>query len=161
MQETVQIAEAESGEESDPFRETLLRYWGYANEVGESFAAQAPKMVGPSYGMAYGYVAADTAFQTYEEWKHDDGVISPKMLVAGGDCLIWQTLASVVIPGYFINRVVWATTKVLENDNIPELPEKAMSYGPTAAGLGAIPFIVGPIDKGVNTLMDLTYRTLF
>ena len=42
-QNQANVEQVQSGEEdSDPFRETLLRYWGYANEVGESFAAQAP-----------------------------------------------------------------------------------------------------------------------
>ena len=39
-------------QESNIFREVPLRYLGYANEVGESFRFQAPKLVMPSYGQS-------------------------------------------------------------------------------------------------------------
>ena len=46
--------------EVDLFRDTPLRYMGYANEVGESFRYMAPWFVRPSYGIAFAYVFADT-----------------------------------------------------------------------------------------------------
>ena len=46
--------------EPDIWRESLLRYAGYANEVGEAFRHILPKLVGPSYGIAFLYVAGDT-----------------------------------------------------------------------------------------------------
>ena len=46
--------------EVDIFRDTPLRYMGYANEVGESFRYVAPWFVKPSYGIAFAYVFADT-----------------------------------------------------------------------------------------------------
>ena len=36
------VAEAEEGEEVDIYRDTALRYAGYANEVGEAFAPLTP-----------------------------------------------------------------------------------------------------------------------
>ena len=49
---------------TDLFRDTWLRYLGYANEVGESFRYQAPWAVKPSYAIAFGYVLADTVDKT-------------------------------------------------------------------------------------------------
>jgi len=44
----------------DIFRDTPLRYLGYANELGESFHFIMPKFLVPSYILAFGYVFADT-----------------------------------------------------------------------------------------------------
>ena len=44
----------------DLYRDTPVRYLGYANEVGESFRYQYPKFVVPSYGIAFMYCFADT-----------------------------------------------------------------------------------------------------
>lgn len=35
------------------------------------------------------------------------------------------------------------------------------SFAPTLIGLAAIPFIISPIDSGVDFLMDSTYRQVF
>ena len=44
----------------DIWRDTPLRLLGYANEVGESFRYVFPRLVVPSYAVAFGYVLADT-----------------------------------------------------------------------------------------------------
>jgi hypothetical protein len=44
----------------DIWRDTPIRYLGYANEVGESFRPLMPALVIPSYVVAFGYVACDT-----------------------------------------------------------------------------------------------------
>ncbi|KPJ13050.1 Mitochondrial fission process protein 1 [Papilio machaon] len=95
--------------EVDIYRETWVRYLdpcstaGYANEVGESFRAMVPlRVVQASYALATGYVLADTADKSWKMIKRDGR--PKKVLIETGDALIWQTLASVVIPGYAINR---------------------------------------------------------
>ncbi|XP_074869328.1 mitochondrial fission process protein 1 isoform X3 [Carettochelys insculpta] len=46
--------------ETDLYRDTWVRYLGYANEVGESFRALVPvSLVWASYGVATTYVTAD------------------------------------------------------------------------------------------------------
>ena len=46
----------------DIFRETKVRYLGYANEVGEAFRAFIPaRVVLATYGVAFVYAAADAA----------------------------------------------------------------------------------------------------
>lgn len=44
----------------DIWRETPIRYLGYANEVGESFRHVFPKFVKSSYGLAFLYVLGDS-----------------------------------------------------------------------------------------------------
>ena len=68
------------------------------------------------------------------------------------DCLIWQTLASVLVPGFVINRIVKASRIALPKGGF------VGSFGPTICGLAAIPFIITPIDKSVDYFMDETYR---
>ena len=79
-------------------------------------------------------------------------------MVKSGDCLIWQTFASVLVPGAIINRIVAVTRYTLALKMLKKAPRIVKSFGATAVGLGAIPFIVHPIDKGVDMVMDASYR---
>merc|ERR1719506_2497923 len=146
------------GEEKDLYRDTVVRYAGCANEVGESFknivSRTSYKM---SYAVAICYVLADAADKGM---KADEAIAAeaPNGQVAGTDSaksskvemakaafdtLVWQGLASVIIPGLTINV---------------EVPLGAKKWAPTLIGLSFIPFIVHPIDSGVTTLMDMTLR---
>lgn len=44
----------------DIWRDTPLRLLGYANELGESFRYMYPRLVTPSYIVAFAYVFSDT-----------------------------------------------------------------------------------------------------
>lgn len=48
------------------FRDSLMRYCGYANEVGARFRYQYPRLVGPSYILAFGYCLADSVSAGYQ-----------------------------------------------------------------------------------------------
>lgn len=63
--------------------------------------------------------------------------------------------ASVIIPGFTINRICWATGKALRQGKIKGIPGK---WGPTIVGLLSIPLIIHPIDKFVDYAMDESYR---
>eukprot|EP00644_Phytophthora_capsici_P006006 jgi/Phyca11/41284/gw1.2.206.1 len=152
----------EEEDHQDIWRDSLVRYFGYANEVGESFRPIAPRLVAPSYVVAFGYVLGDTldkATKTHKEAVAQN-VSSRKrnVLVAAAtvDTLAWQTLASVVIPGFTINRVVAASSFVVQNTvkNSPVVRR----WAPTAIGLGVIPLIIHPIDNLVDLAMDNTVR---
>ncbi|KAL3673975.1 hypothetical protein V7S43_001660 [Phytophthora oleae] len=146
----------------DVWRDSLVRYLGYANEVGESFRPIVPRLVVPSYIVACGYVLGDTfdkATKTHDE-AVARGVPSQKrnVLVATAtvDTLAWQTMASVVIPGFTINRVVaissFAVQKAVKRSPV------VRRWAPTAIGLGVIPLIIHPIDYLVDVAMDNTVR---
>jgi len=135
----------------NPLREVPLRYLGYANEVGEAFRYQVPKLVVPSYVVAFGYCIMDA------------GLLAKKGPVGGKvmtfvDTLIWQSLASVMIPGAMINMVVKGARTFVGVEN---LKKPGYKFVPTALGLGVIPLIVHPIDYGVEVLMDETLRKLY
>jgi len=135
--------------------------------LGESFRYQFPRCVRPSYAVAFGYCVADAAFATYGVVSRGEGegagnaerAKEAEAVIAGVDTLLWQGLASVAIPGAVINGVVraarWAVTA-----RGAALPALALRWLPTAAGLGAIPFIVTPIDEFVDFALDNSTRKL-
>ncbi|KOB71717.1 Mitochondrial 18 kDa protein [Operophtera brumata] len=130
---------------TDFYRDTWVRYLGYANEIGESFRSVVPRRVVKwSYQIAFTY---------------NDGS-KKQVLVAAGDALIWQTLASVVIPGFTINRICTYTHYAL-GKYASKVPPNVRTMMTVGAGLASIPIIVRPIDAGVNVLMDITYRVIF
>lgn len=86
--------------------------------------------------------------------EHIGGGLKPASTMAG-DVFLWQMLASVIVPGFTINRVTWATGKWLKMSKITGITRKWL---PTCIGLLTIPFIIHPIDYGVDIVMDNTYR---
>ena len=101
--------------------QTKIKSQGYANEVGESFRASvSPNVVKASYVVSFGYVLLDTIDKTIKCYKKESLAItseqtkeSPivKASKTGADCLIWQTFASVLIPGLF--EIILNQVKIL------------------------------------------------
>jgi len=158
--------------EYDIFRDSLLRYAGYCNEVGESFRYQFPKFVVPSYIISFSYCLADaatTGWKTYQEYPMDNNNLqqqkegpsrNQQTLISTMDVLVWQSLASVMIPGATINMLVKASRFAVARSPIV-LGALAKEWLPTVAGLGSVPFIIHPIDHGVDLLLDNTTRRWF
>jgi mitochondrial fission process protein 1 len=158
---TIDGNQSEREPQSNIFRDTPLRYLGYANEVGESFRYQFPFLVVPSYVVAFSYCILDSASVGYTTWTNYDARTNSRSRevhtsIATCDAMIWQTLASVLVPGYTINMLVKASRLVVSRT--PILPVFAAAWLPTAVGLGSIPFIVKPIDHAVDAAMDVTIR---
>lgn len=82
-----------------------------------------------------------------------------KLVFSAVDTLVWQTLASVAIPGFTINRLCAASLYMLKNHT--KLPSATRKWTTVAIGLGSIPFIVKPIDHLVDTLMNNSFRKWF
>lgn len=131
----------------DPYRETSLRYMGYANELGEAFTSYLPEWGLPaSYCVAASYVMFDTidkgqkAFDAAEEEdKFTD------TLRISTETLTWQMLASVFWPGSIIRVIVNMAAHMAGDDH---------QFLPTLVGLAAIPLIIKPIDTTVDKLME-------
>lgn len=79
-----------------------------------------------------------------------------KVAYTTADTLIWQLLASVAIPGFTINRVCAVSNYVIKKSEF--LPKKSRRWAVTAVGLAAIPFIIKPIDKLVDYVLDESLR---
>lgn len=81
-----------------------------------------------------------------------------KTVYTAADTIIWQMLASVIIPGFTINRLCKLTGVVLEKSS--KLPKKTRKMIVTAIGLSAIPFIIKPIDHFTDELLDHSIRKI-
>jgi fission process protein 1 len=69
------------------------------------------------------------------------------------DTLVWQGLASVIIPGFVINRTCALSRLVLHRFfRRRSLNLHVKKWTVTAIGLGSIPFIIQPIDRCVFKL---------
>jgi fission process protein 1 len=146
-------ASAAADEEVDIYRDTPVRLLGYSNEVGEAFRALVHvNWVRASYGLASAYVLADT----FDKASKANGGGKDKA-IAAFDTIVWQALASVMIPGFTINRVCAGSLHAMERF-IPHVALNARKWMTTGLGLGIIPFFVHPIDSGVHYAMDNTTR---
>ncbi|XP_053558183.1 mitochondrial fission process protein 1 [Bombina bombina] len=148
--------------QTDLYRDTWVRYLGYANEVGESFRALVPKaVVWASYGVATAYVTADAADKGRKAAKTHEEVPgrTSHIAVAVVDTFVWQALASVAIPGFTINRLCAASLYLMGRATRWPLPVR--KWATTAIGLSAIPFIITPIDRSVDFLLDSSLRKLY
>lgn len=155
---------AENNNEVDIFRDTLLRYAGYANEVGEAFRALTPKIfVHSTYVVASAYVLADATDKAIKANKKpytDDSKRIPAVAVGFFDSLVWQAFASVIVPGFTINRVCAGSLLAMQKA-IPKVPLNTRKWITTAIGLGMIPLIIHPIDNGVHYAMDNSIRKAY
>lgn len=136
----------------DPYRETSLRYMGYANELGEAFTTYLPDWGLPaSYCVAASYVMFDTidkgqkAFDAAEEGEKLQDTLRISL-----ETLTWQMLASVFWPGSIIRVIVNASATMISNNHLDD----GLHFLPTLIGLAAIPVIVKPIDTTVDKLME-------
>ncbi|XP_015593155.1 mitochondrial fission process protein 1 [Cephus cinctus] len=143
--------------EVDLYRHTSVRYLGYANEVGEAFRSIVPKsIVWLSYIISSGYVLADTLDKGWKVHQKDSSPLKNKrMLLSVSDTLLWQGFASVIIPGLTINRIC---AGVRYAQTFKKGPIGKSPWVCTIIGLISIPFIIHPIDVGVEKAMNATYR---
>ncbi|CAG9136567.1 hypothetical protein JYU34_006439 [Plutella xylostella] len=142
----------------DLFRDTSIRYFGYGREIGGLLRSHIPGNIYRGLHTATaGYVMCDTAHKTILMMRNDGRLW--KVIAATGDALIWQGLASLVIPGLAINRIVFYTFRALNNTS--HKGTKMQQTITTAVGMLSIPIIVTPIDRTVDFFMGITYRALF
>ncbi|XP_023015204.1 mitochondrial fission process protein 1 [Leptinotarsa decemlineata] len=143
----------------DLYRQTPIRYLGYSNEVGEAFRSIiGRKWVNFSYAVASFYVLADTADKSAKSYKihYDEIKHTKKVLFTTADTLIWQLLASVILPGYTINRVCALSGFLINRSR--KVPKNTSKWIVTGIGLITIPFIIKPIDRFVDYALDSSLR---
>lgn len=154
--------EDKPSKEVDIYRDTWVRFLGYANEVGEAFRALVPvSLVWASYAVATAYVSADALDKGKKAAAAhgEEPGRSTRVAVAVVDTFVWQALASVAIPGFTINRVCAGSLYLLGRTTRWPLPVR--KWTTTAIGLSTIPFIITPIDRGVDFLLDSSLRKVY
>jgi fission process protein 1 len=168
---------------------TAQRALAYASEVGESLRpiftkTQTSKVQGGLssfinrnivkgfYGLSWLYVIVDTTSHGLVHHDlHNDGI---KTGVKVADTFLFHAFASMYIPATVIHTTVrgsssvlnYVTSKIDPKVSNTQLLKLSMlravrAYGPTAIGLGLIPFIITPIDHGVHFIMDKSLRPYY
>ena len=111
-----------------------------------------------SYGVASTYCLADSidkGRQCYQESTHLSSYLQKRKAVETMvEAAIWQGLASVIIPGFTINRICAASRFTLSR-YARGVPPNAQMWMTTIVGLSAIPFIIKPIDRWVKSVDNL------
>ena len=111
-----------------------------------------------SYGVASTYCLADSidkGRQCYQEITHLSSYLQKRKAVETMvEAAIWQGLASVIIPGFTINRICAASRFTLSR-YARGVPPNAQMWMTTIVGLSAIPFIIKPIDRWVKSVDNL------
>lgn len=118
-----------------------LRPLAYSSEVGESFRHLMPKLVVPLYALSFAYIGVDMGLDIYKAKPAD-------RIKVAVERSIWHSMASIVFPAVVINRAVWFGRRFLFASS------PRMTLYSTLFGLATIPFIVHPIDHGVDKLCD-------
>ena len=156
----------------DYFRDTPLRLLGYANEVGEAFRQLVPvSVVRFSYVVASTYCFGDALSkglesraahqqqqQHSEQLKHPEKSVERVAIETFVEAAVWQGLASVIIPGFTINRICWLSGKLLGRGLSHVLSVDKQRYLVTGIGMGSIPFIIKPIDTLVDHVVEKAVR---
>lgn len=139
--------------EIDIYRDSPLRFLGYANEVGEAFRPLVPvELVYFSYFAAISYILADTVDKGRQGAKN--GVVSG--VLGAVDTFSWQMLASVLFPSFIINRFVCFLASANAAGITPEMLQ--LDWLPTAAGLITIPLVIVPLDILAHFSMNGSFR---
>lgn len=105
-----------------------------------------------SYGVASTYCLADSidrGRRCYQESSHLNSYLQKrKAIETMVEAAVWQGLASVIIPGFTINRICAASRFTLKRC-ARRMPPHAQMWVTTLVGLSAIPVIIKPIDRWV------------
>lgn len=110
-----------------------------------------------SYAVASTYCLADSidkGRQCYQRSYHLNSYLQKRKAVETAvEAAIWQGLASVIIPGFTINRIC-ALSRFTLTRYVRTIPLGAQMWVTTVVGLSAIPVIIRPIDRYVHCMVS-------
>jgi len=115
-------------------------------------------LVASSYAVASFYAVSDASNKAYKSFKKDyhvDNVKYKKSAEVFIEAAIWQAFASVIIPGFTINRICRLSSLSLSRF-APTLTTMTRNRMTTAIGLSCIPVIIKPIDRLVDNVIEYT-----
>jgi fission process protein 1 len=149
--------ETKSETEYDIFKDSVLRYLGYSNEIGEAFRPIiSTKIVTYSYLLEFVYFISDTVHKGHKAYidnKNKEDVMR-HISKASIYTMVWQCFASVILPAFTINRIVKLFGYLSRNYSNNRFIVK---YFPTFIGLTVIPILPGILDPIVNKAMEKTF----
>lgn len=151
-------------EQRDVFRDTLLRYAGYANEFTEAGVAsgnQLSKILNPfgwmtvfTYGIAD---ALNKSFNKQREILKDSGNEKEAKAEAAStlvENIIFHGIATWYGPVYTVIKPIAKLTEKIMHSRLKRDPK----FWPSAVGLATIPFVPKIFDPITEKLMEITYQ---
>ncbi len=153
-----------SPETHNIWRDSSLRYIGYADEAGEILANYiGPKAVRASYyaSAAYGLVdILSTAKKTFKNHNHRSrGHRFKRTLEEIVDGTLFHTAATVFIPATLIRYVRMGVEKLQSSGKLP-VKLQQFKHLPAVVAFAALPFIAHPVDQLTDWFLDKTYRRM-
>jgi fission process protein 1 len=136
------------------------RWMAYASEGTEPFRPVASvRFVQLGYALSFLYVFCDIGLKATHAWKTTRS--TQHTAIVTGDTAVFHTFASMLLPAVTIHTVVKYAGKGLQKTNLLANFPKVRAWTPTVVGLCSIPFVVHPIDHGVEFVMDKTIRQFY
>ncbi|XP_037916182.1 mitochondrial fission process protein 1-like isoform X1 [Hermetia illucens] len=133
----------------DPLRNTVLRYAGYAGVVAELFVCTfSRRTLRISQHVTTGYILADVATKTVENFETCQQKSRSVWTLV--DTLLWQSMATLLIPGFAAPRINNLLAKLLKG--------KSSDHIPPIVAAASLLVLSKPIDSAVDQLLDNTLR---
>jgi len=139
-----------------PLGAKIFRYLAFTSDFGEALRPVIPKaIVTGSYLVAFGYCAADIAFEAHKlkknNYVNDHG---EKITMAHGlaERTTFQAIASLAGPAFIIHQSVHLSKRLFQKIG------RFAKWGPSIVGLSVIPFLPIVLDEPVEHGVHLFYR---
>lgn len=124
-----------------------VRYLAFTSDFGEAFRPVAhPRLVTATYGISWAYCGADVAWEAYK--AHQRGASRQELYHLVSERSVFQAVASMALPAFTIH------TTVNFGKGFFDRLGRFQKWGPTAAGLGMIPFLPFMFDHPVEYLLS-------
>ncbi|KAK1926462.1 mitochondrial 18 KDa protein-domain-containing protein [Papiliotrema laurentii] len=140
------------------------RYTAYTSDVGEAFRPVVPPwVVTAAYGVSWAYLIGDVSFTTYKSSQQGPtpfeaahmteptrlGLVTVKRAV-------FQGVASMALPAFTIHSAVKYAGRQFAKAKSPAMKR----WGPTAVGIGIVPFLPYLFDEPVEHAVDFAFDKL-
>ena len=131
-----------------------IRTLAYISQVGESMRNIYPILLQPLYALSISYILVDIAFKNYNVKEKSDNYRKFYFF----DISLWHIGASLLIPMILVRKSIFFSTMFFTK---LKFGPKSCLYVPSIITISLLPFLIDPIDKFTDLLMDSTYRKRF
>jgi len=136
----------------------LFRYLAFTSDLGEAFRPVVNvAIVNLAYAISFGYCFVDVGYEAYK--LQERGYVAehdPTKKITMAQCIVeratFQAVASIAVPTIVIHSTVDITRKILAKVG------RFQKWGPTIAGLSAIPLLPMYFDHPIEHAMESAFR---
>ena len=136
----------------------LFRYLAFTSDLGEAFRPVVNVgIVNLAYAISFGYCFVDVGYEAYK--LRERGYVAehdPTKKITMTQCIVeratFQAVASIAVPTIVIHSTVDITRKILAKVG------RFQKWGPTIAGLSAIPLLPMFFDHPIEHAMESAFR---